>query len=238
MPAIELPDLGLIRRRGREARDEASRRGRDARKGATEFSLANIDLSKVELPKVESSKLDLSRIDFSRLDPSKLDLSRLDLPTREEVVKQLRKASKEPIKRATQQLDRALPTRRRSRAPFAILGAIGGLTAGWILATSPTARATIERGITNLRATINEWMQGYRSTGLDELETDLGAYPQPTGTVVPSDTYAAAIGAQRSGIGAAATVGESSMVPGEVGTEAGVGVGPGGRKKEGLTSEG
>jgi hypothetical protein len=220
MPVIAIPDIGRVGRRGREAGDEARRRGRDARKGTADISLANIDLSKVDLPKVDSSKLDLSKI----------DLSKLDLPDRAEIVKQLRKASKEPIKRATEQLDRALPTRRRSRAPFAIFGAIGGLLVGWMLATSPTARASIERGATNIRRAIGQWVEGMRSPGIEDLETDLGAYPQPTGTAVASDTYAAAIGAQRSGVGGAATVGQESP------TASAVSVGPG-RTSETLPPE-
>jgi hypothetical protein len=225
MPAIAIPDIGRIGRRGREAGEEARRRGRDVRKGTAEFSLANVDLKKVDLSKVE-----LPKIDTSRLDLSKVDLSRLDFPARAEIVKQLRKASKEPLKRATEQLDKSLPTRRRSRTPFAIIGAIGGLLVGWMLATSPSARASIERGMTNGRRAISQWIDTMRSTGTDDLETDLSAYPQPTGTAVASDTYAAAIGAQRSGVGASAVVGQGSPEPSTVG------VAPA-RPNEGLTSE-
>jgi hypothetical protein len=220
MPAIAIPDFGRVGRRGRYVGDEARRRGRDTRKGTAEFSLANIDLKKVDLSKVELPKVDTSKLDLSKVDLSKLDLSRLDLPARAEIVKQLRKASKEPFKRATEQLDKSLPTRRRSRTPFAIFGAIGGLFIGWMLATSPTARASIERGATSVRRTIGQWIDGMRSTGIEELETDLGAYPQPTGTAVASDTYAAAIGAQRPGAASTTLYGEEVTVPGGAAVEA------------------
>jgi hypothetical protein len=166
MPTITLPGLGQGRRRATD----------DARKATSDLGL----------PAIDWSKLDPSKIDLS-----KIDLSKLDLPDRAEISKQLRKASKEQFKRASKELNNALPRRGPSPWPIAILGVIGGLVIGWFLATSPSARSTIERGFGGARRGVSGMVAGMTSQATAE------PWERETQSPMSSDTYAAAIGAQR-----------------------------------------
>jgi hypothetical protein len=200
MPAVDMPTMGQLRRRGlrfgvfRGAAD-------DARKSTTDLGLPNIDWSK---------------LDPSRLDLSKVDFSKLDLPARAEVSKQIRKASKEQLRRASKELNRTLPGRRPSRLPFALLGALGGILVGWIVATSPTARAAIERAVSGAKHSVSGAIAEMQARGTSDEESDLAAWTNEARTPVASDTYAAAIGVQREPIT----------------QQAGVGVGPGRQSDE------
>lgn len=199
MPAIGLPDIRELRRgiRFGDVRDRAE----DARRATGEVGLPNIDWS----------KLDPSRFDFS-----KIDFSKLDLPARAELAKQVRKASKDQLRRASKEINRNLPGRRTSRMPFAMLGVIGGIFVGWILATTPSARRAIEQAVGSLREAASGAIAGMTTPTSDREEADLAAWTRESGTPVASDTYAAAIGAQRQ----------------PVTSEAGVGVGPGNSSNE------
>jgi hypothetical protein len=188
MPAITMPTIGPFRRRGLRFSDFRDTTD-DARRSTTDLGLPNIDWS----------KLDPSRFDFS-----KVDFSKLDLPARAELAKQIRKASKDQFRRASKELNKNLPGRRRSPLPFTLLGAIGGLLAGWILATSPAARSAVERAFAGIRQSINQAIAGM--TARSE-ETDLADWTEQARTPVVSDTYAAAIGAQREPAAREATVG-------------------------------
>src|SRR5919109_559054 len=179
MPTITLPLRGRGRRRGRWFADFGEARADETRKAATDLTLPTIDWSK---------------LDPSRLDLSKLDLSKLDLPARAEIAKQVRKASKDQFRRASKEINNALPRRGPSPLPFAILAAIGGLFVGWILATSPSARSTIERGFDSARRGMSGMVAGMTAPS---EEPDMAAWSHETRTPVASDTYAAAIGAQR-----------------------------------------
>jgi hypothetical protein len=166
MPTITLPGRGQGRRQAAE----------DARKATGDLGLPTIDWSK---------------LDPSKLDLSKIDLSKIDLPARSEIAKQLRRTSKEQFKRASKELNNALPRRGPSPWPIAILGAIAGLFIGWLLATSPTTRSTIERGFDGARRGFSGMLAGVTSPTATE------PWEGETGTPMPADTYAAAIGAQR-----------------------------------------
>jgi len=202
MPTISMPDIGQVRRGFRfgDMRDRTD----DARRVTADLGLPNIDWSK---------------FDPSRFDLSKVDFSKLDLPARKELSKQIRKASKEQFERASKELNRNLPGRRVSRVPFALLGAIGGLFVGWIIATTPSARSAVERGLAGIRRSVSDAMAGMTAQTPGTDEPDLAAWTRETDTPVASDTYAAAIGVQRE----------------PVTREASVGVGPG-RKKDELPS--
>jgi hypothetical protein len=202
MPAIAMPDIGQMRRGMRfgDAREKAD----DARRSASDLGLPNIDWSK---------------FDISKIDVSKLDFSKLDLPARAEMAKQLRKASKEQFRRASKELNKNLPGRRPSPMPFALLAAIGGLLIGWILATSPAARQAIEQAISSIRRSVTDAIGGVAMPSPGDDEADMATWNRETGSPIASDTYAAAIGAQR----------EPAT------SEAGVGVGPG-RQETGLPS--
>jgi hypothetical protein len=195
MPAIALPTMGQFRRRGLRFGDFRGTTD-DARRSTSDLGLPNIDWSK---------------LDPSRLDLSKVDFSKLDLPARAEVSKQIRKASKEQLRRASKEINRTLPGRRTARLPFALLGAVGGIVVGWIVATSPAARAAIERAVAGAQRSISGAIAEMRAQGTSDEEPDLAAWTDESRTPVASDTYAAAIGAQRD--------------PAE--RKAGVGVGPG-----------
>ena len=179
MPGVAIPDIGQIRRgmfgTGREKTD-------DARRAAADIGLPNIDWS---------------RLDPSRFDFSKVDFSKLDLPARAELAKQIRKASKEQLRRASQELNRNLPGRRPSRVPFALLGAIGGLLVGWIVATTPAARRAIEGAVSGMRRSMSDAVSGMSAPTAESDEPELGSWTRETRTPAASDTYAAAIGAQR-----------------------------------------
>ena len=178
MPGVAIPDIDQIRRgmfgTGREKAD-------DARRAAADIGLPNIDWS---------------RLDPSRFDFSKVDFSKLDLPARAELAKQIRKASKEQLRRASQELNRNLPGRRPSRIPFALLGAIGGLLVGWIVATTPAARRAIEGAVAGMRRSMSDAVAGM-SAPTETDEPALGTWTRETRTPVASDTYAAAVGAQQ-----------------------------------------
>ena len=179
MPTITMPDIGQVRRGFRfgDVRDRTD----DAKRATSDFSLPNIDWSKFD-----PTRFDLSKVDFSKLDP----------PARKELAKQIRKASKEQLQRASKELNRNLPGRRPSPIPFALLGAIGGLVIGWIVATTPAARRAVEGAIAGIRKSVSGVVSGISSTTPAD-EPDLAAWTNETGTPVASDTYAAAIGAQR-----------------------------------------
>jgi hypothetical protein len=189
MPGVAIPDLGHMRREmfgtGREKADEARRTAAD-----------------IGLPNIDWSRLDPSRFDFS-----KVDFSKLDLPARAELAKQIRKASKEQLRRASQELNRNLPGRRPSRIPFALLGAIGGLFVGWIIATTPAARRAIEDAVAGIRRSASEAIASMSTPSPETEDADLGAWAGQTRTPVGSDTYAAAIGAQREPVTRETTVG-------------------------------
>lgn len=198
MPTITMPDLDQVRRglKFGDVRDRAD----DARK-TVDVGLPNIDWSKFD-----PSKFDLSKVDFSKLDP----------PARKELAKQIRKASKEQFSRASKELSRNLPGRGPSPLPFALLGAIGGLLIGWLIATTPAARNAVEGAIAGIRRSISSAMSSTSTSGANTDEPDLAAWTQETRTPVASDTYAAAVGAQRE----------------PVARESGVGVGPGVKSDE------
>jgi len=166
MPTITLPGRGQGRRQAAE----------DAGKATGDLGLPTIDWSK---------------LDPSKLDLSKIDLSKLDLPARSEIAKQLRRTSKEQFKRASKELTSALPRRGPSPWPIAILGAIAGLFVGWLLATSPTTRSTIERGFDGARRGLSGMVAGMTPSEPAE------PWERETQTPMATDTYAAAIGAQR-----------------------------------------
>ena len=190
MPTIAMPTLGPFRRRGlswSDFRDTSD----DARRSTADLGLPNIDWSK---------------LDPSRFDLSKVDFSKLDLPARAELAKQIRKASKDQIRRASKELNRNLPGRRPSPVPFAMLGAIGGLFLGWILATSPAARSGIERAVDGVRRSISQAISGMTARPSTD-EADLPTWPDETTTPVARDTYAAAVGSQREPVAREATVG-------------------------------
>jgi hypothetical protein len=173
-----MPTIGPFRRRGLRFSDFRDTTD-DARRSTADFGLPNIDWSK---------------LDPSRFDLSKVDFSKLDLPARAELAKQIRKSSKEQLRRATKELNRNLPGRRPSPLPFALLGAIGGIVAGWFLATSPAARSAIERAFAGIRQSVTNQI-ARKSAPSDE--TDLTGWTDQARTPVAADTYAAAIGAQR-----------------------------------------
>jgi hypothetical protein len=198
MPAIAMPDIGQVRRglRFGDARDKAD----DARRTATDIGLPNIDWSK---------------LDPSRFDVSKVDFSKLDLPARAELAKQIRRASKEQLRRASKELNRNLPGRRPSPLPFAIFGVIGGLLIGWLVATTPAARKAIESSVGGTMRAINGAIAGMSARTPADEEPDLASWTNETRTPVASDTYAAAIGAQREtavGVGPGRTTGEQGGV--------------------------
>jgi hypothetical protein len=199
MPGLAMPDIGQMRRglRFGDARDRAD----DARRSAADISLPNIDWS---------------RFDPSKFDISKVDFSKLDLPARAELAKQIRKASKDQLRRASKELNRNLPGRGPSPVPFAILGAIGGLIVGWIIATTPAVRSAIEGAFAGVRRSVTDTVAGMSAPTAGTDEPDLAAWTRESRTPVVSDTYAAAVGAQRE----------------PVTREAGVGVGPGHSKDE------
>ena len=199
MPTITMPDIGQVRRGLRlgDIRDKTD----DARRATAEITLPNIDWSKFD-----PTRFDLSKIDFSKLDP----------PARKELTKQIRKASKEQIQRASKELNRNLPGRRPSAVPFALLGALGGLLIGWMVATTPAVRRAIEGAVEGIRHSVSGAVSGMSSRTPATDEADLADWTNEPRTPIGSDTYAAAIGAQRE----------------PVARESGVGVGPGPKADE------
>ena len=190
MPTITMPDIGRVRRGFRFG--DVQDRTDDARRATADIGLPNIDWSK---------------FDPSRFDLSKIDFSKLDLPARKELSKQIRKASKDQFERASKELNKNLPGRRASRIPFALLGAIGGLFVGWIIATTPAARSAVERALGGIRRSVNDAMAGMSVPTSGTEEQDLAAWTRESETPVASDTYAAAIGAQREPVAREATIG-------------------------------
>jgi hypothetical protein len=185
-----MPDIGQIRRgRFGDPRDKTD----DARRAAGDIGLPNIDWS---------------RLDPSRFDFSKVDFSKLDLPARAELAKQIRKASKEQFRRASKELNLNLPGRRPSPVPFAVLGAIGGLLVGWIIATTPAVRSAIEGAFAGMRRSMSDTIAGMTAPKAEpEEQPDLATWNRETRTPVATDTYAAAIGAQREPVTREASVG-------------------------------
>jgi hypothetical protein len=221
MPEIALPDLRELGRRGRSIADdwrgtydrgqkETSGRGRSIAE-----TLSNVDINQIDLGKADPRKIDFGKIDLEKLGVSKLDLSKLDLPARAEIAKQIRKASREQWRRASREIDRAMQRRQQPVWPWAVLGVAGGLTVGWALATSPTTRPWIERTVDRIRQAFNDWWS--QMVARSEMSTDTTDYPPPTSTAYEADTYAAAIGAERSGVGIGSSVpvgpGSSNEVP-------------------------
>jgi hypothetical protein len=198
MPGLAMPDIGQMRR---DMFGNSREKAEDVRRSASDVGLPNIDWS---------------RLDPSRFDFSKIDFSKLDLPARNELAKQIRKASKDQLRRASKELNRNLPGRRVSRIPFALLGAIGGLFVGWIIATTPAARRAVEDAVAGIRRSASDAIAGMSTPSMETKDADLGAWAGQTRTPVASDTYAAAMGAQRE----------------TVTRETSVGVGPGGTKDE------
>ncbi len=73
-------------------------------------------------------------------------------------------------KSVSSNVEQALPRRNGpSPVPFAILGMLGGLIVGWMLATSPTTAPRITSFMDRLRARFEEW----RTSRMTDLEDDL-----------------------------------------------------------------
>jgi hypothetical protein len=199
MPQIVIPNFiqpsGWRLPIGRDRqRDPDARRRTIAELSLPKFDLGKVDLGKVDLAKVDVSKLDLGKVDLDKLGVSRLDLSKLDLPAREELLKQIGKASKDRWRRASKEIDRALPRRRPSATPFIAVGVAGGALVGWVLATTPATRSWLERAAYRLRQWASERMAGIDEIGGQEMDIALNGFQKA------ADTYAAAIGSEREGV--------------------------------------
>jgi hypothetical protein len=128
-----------------------------------EISLPEVKLPKFELPE---GLRDMTREDIQKAMPE------FRLPN---LQKQAEKVAENAGKFAGdvgRNIDQALPRRPGpSPVPFAVLGMVGGLVVGWLLATSPSTSARINGFMDWARARIDEWRNRTSSEFEDELET-------------------------------------------------------------------
>lgn len=117
----------------------------------------------------------------------------------DDVAKSAGKVVDDVAKSVSSNVEQALPRRAGpSPVPFAILGMVGGLIVGWLLATSPTTAPRINAFMDWLRTRIEDWRAG-RTTDLDddfeeaaeELRSDATGLPvmgEPEYVGTPSGT--------------------------------------------------
>jgi hypothetical protein len=146
-----------------------------------EISLPEVKLPKFELPE---GLRDMTREDIQKAMPE------FRLPN---LQKQAEKVAENAGKFAGdvgRNIDHALPRRPGpSPVPFAVLGMVGGLVVGWLLATSPSTSARINSFMDWARARIDAWRNRTSSEFEDELESATDEFRSyGSGT----DAYAAA----------------------------------------------
>jgi hypothetical protein len=90
----------------------------------------------------------------------------------DDVAKSAGKVVDDVAKSVSSNVEQALPRRPGpSPVPFAVLGMLGGLIVGWLLATSPTTAPRINAFMDWLRTRIDDWRVG-RNADLDDAFED------------------------------------------------------------------
>jgi len=116
-----------------------------------EVSMPDVHLPDVHLPDVRDMKAPKVDLDLSALDPRRIDLSGVD-------TKRLREMT--PFMR---------PARRpASPLPWVIVAGVGGLFAGWWLATSSVTGPRVRQLTDSLRHRIDQWRRGRSEWDTDE----------------------------------------------------------------------
>ena len=157
--------------------------------------MPDISLPEVHLPdfKLPEGLRDVNREDIQKAMP---DVRLPKMPRRSDISKELAKATKE-LEKAGRDLEKNLPRRPGpSPLPFVILGLLGGLVVGWLLASSPTTAPRISGLVDEVKSRINRWRTAAMDDGLD-AETAAFRDPVP----MQSDTYAGAMSEAQTGVG-------------------------------------
>jgi hypothetical protein len=130
--------------------------------------MPDISLPEVKLPKFElpHGLRDMTREDIQRAIPE------IKLPDLQKQAEKVAESAGRFAGDVGRNLDNALPRRSGpSPVPFAVLGMIGGLVVGWILATSPTTQPRIAAFMDWIRARIGDWRSGGMTDYDDDFET-------------------------------------------------------------------
>jgi hypothetical protein len=135
--------------------------------------MPEINLPEVKLPKFELPEglRDMTREDIQKAMPE------IRLPNLQKQAERVAENAGRFAGDVGRNIDNALPRRPGpSPVPFAVLGMIGGLVVGWILATSPATQPRIAGFMDWIRARIGDWRNRGMTEFDDEFETGTDAF--------------------------------------------------------------